>query len=552
MSPSPIQSDEMTTEESSSEMTPTDIPAENLKTPVELNPNPDPLSLPTKPQEVEIKNIVPLTLEQAVLLAKANNRQLQIAKLQLEGSRATLAQARAAFFPTLSLQGGATRSLSASGELSVEASRRSARAQRASSEASIPVLQNQLAVIQQRLAQINQTNPTQILPGVNLLIQEAQVQQSLQSAQSSLQSAQNTLGDLRNYANTSLDGSLSLNYALFSPSRQANIRLAKEQLRISELEVERTEEQIRLDVALAYYNLQQIDQVVRINESDVEVRSSRLEGIRLLLEAALATRLDLLNAQVELDNSIQNLRNSQTQQETTRRDLARLLSLPLSITPVAADPVEIAGDWNLSLEESIILAFKNRVELEQELARRESAEAQRRLALAAIKPQVSLFADYNVLRLYSDNPSDFVARGGFEDGYSFGISFSWTFFDGGAAWAGARRAKADIAISEQRYAQNVNQIRFEVEQAFFQLPTQLENVQTANLALERAKEAVRAAEIRFQATVNTQTEVLDAQNRLVQAENNLVQAILNYNRALVQIQRSVSNVSDRDTQPINY
>ncbi|NES82474.1 MAG: TolC family protein [Moorea sp. SIO2B7] len=550
ISPLPTQSDEideMTTEESSSDMTPTDIPAENLKTPVELNPNPDPLILPTKPEEVEIKNIVPLTLEESVLLAKANNRQLEIAKLQVERSSANLAQARAALFPSLNLQGRATRLLDANGELAVEASRRSARAERSSSEASIPMLQNRLATIQQQLAQIDQTDPTQTLPAVNLLIQQAQVQQSLESVQNSLQSAQTQLGDLRNYANTSVNGTLSLNYAIFSPSRQANIRFAKEQLRVSELEFERIEEQLRLDVALAYYNLQQADMSVRIDETDVQARSKRLEGIELQLEAALATRLDLLNAQVELDNSFQSLRNSKAQQQTAQRNIARILSLPPSITPIAADPVEIAGEWNLSLEKSIILGFKNRVELEQQLAQRESSKAERRLAFAAIRPQVSLFANYNVLRLYSDDPSDFVARGGFDDGYSFGISFNWTFFDGGAARAGAKRAEADLAIAEQQYADNANQIRFEVEQAYFQLPAQLENVQSANLALERAKEAVRAAQLRFQATVNTQTEVLDAQTRLVQAQNNLLNAILNYNRALVQIQRAVSNVSDQDS-----
>ena len=115
---------------------------------------------------------------------------------------------------------------------------------------------------------------------------------------------------------------------------------------------------------------------------------------------------------------------------------------------------------------------------------------------------------------------------------------------GGAAAAGIRRAEAEIAIAEQQFADNANQIRLEVERAFFQLPTQLENVQTATLAVEQAKEAVRAAQLRFQATVNTQTEVLDAQNRLIQAENNLVDAVLEYNRALVSLQRAVSQISD--------
>ena len=524
----------------------TNVTNQNPET-VDLKSNPNPLNVPTEPEQVEIKQIVPLTLEEALALAKENNRQLQIAKLQLESSRASLEQAEAELFPTVEAVGSATRQLDASGSISAVARRESTRTQIESTEASIPFLEQQIDAIDTELDQINlgEGGPTELIEVIQLLNQRSQLEQSLQGAEASLENSRNQLNNLQNFATTSLDGRLSLNYAVFSPRRQANISFFAEQVRFSELEVERIEQDLHRDVSLSYYNLQQADQRVRINEADVQARSRRLEGIQLMLEAALATRLDLLNAQVELGNALQSLRNSQTDQETARRELARLLNLPPSVTPVAADLVEVADQWNLSLQESIILALKNRVELQQDLAERDRAEADRRRELSAIQPEVSIFADYNILRLYTDDPSE-SAVSGYNDGYAFGVVFNWTFFDGGAAFAGARRAEANIAIAEQQYGDNADQIRLEVERAYLQLPAQLENLQTANLALEQAQEAVRAAELRFQATVNTQTEVLDAQNRLVQAENNLVNAILNYNRALAQLQRAVGYISDRD------
>ena len=516
---------------------------------VDLKSNPNPLSVPTEPEEVEIKHVVPLTLEQALALGKQNNRQLQIAKLRLEASRASLAQADAELFPTVGVSASATRQQDASEGISVAVAQERTRRDIESLEASIPFLEQELAAIEaaieEELEQIDPEDPTQIRRGVELLIERAQSQQRLQGAQESLLDSRNQLKERKNFARTALDGSLSLDYAIFSPRRQANIKFAEEQVRISELEVERVEQELRLNVSLSYYELQQADQVVRINETDVQARRNRLEGIRLMLEAALATRSDLLDAEVELGNALQSLRNSQTRQETARRELARLLNLPPSVNLVAADLVEISGEWNLSLQESIILALKTRVELQQDLAQRERAEAERRLELSAIQPEVAIFADYNVLRLYSDDPSPF-AFSGYNDGYAFGVVFNWTFFDGGAAFAGARRAEAEIAIAEQQYGDRADEIRLEVERAYFQLPAQLENIQTATLALELAQEAVRAAELRFQAAVNTQTEVLNAQNRLVQAENNLVNAILNYNRALAELQRAVGYISDGD------
>jgi len=41
--------------------------------------------------------------------------------------------------------------------------------------------------------------------------------------------------------------------------------------------------------------------------------------------------------------------------------------------------VEIAGLWNFTLEDSIVLAFQNRAELEQQLAQRNINEQQRAL-----------------------------------------------------------------------------------------------------------------------------------------------------------------------------
>ena len=512
----------------------------------DLNPNLDPLVLPTTPEEVKQKTVVPLTLFECIELAKRNNRLYQIAKLQLEQSRAQLEEAEAALFPTLRVEGSAQRELSAQGEVVNQAQLKTTRED---DKSQVSFFSNQIETLtgqlQEAIAQGNNPQQIQEIQG-----QLTQTQQQLTQARDQQQYNRSRDYLIQNYAGTTLQGTLGLNYAIFSPERQANINIATEILRQSELEVQRVEEQLRLDVTQSYYDLELADEQVRISQSDVDSRAQRLEQIKQLLEAALVTRLDLLNAQVELGNSRQQLKNAQAQQQIAQSNLMRILSLPFAVIPTAADEIKIAGEWNLSLEESIILAFKNRVELEQTLALRRQRQGERDAAISAIQPRISLFADYNVVQLYSDQPdinpdppfagANYPPRG-FGDGYVFGIVFSWTFFDGGAAQARAKQAEIGVSIADQTYADNAQQIRAEVEQAFIQLPTQKENVETAQIALENAKEAVRAAQLRFDAAVNTQTEVLDAQTRLVQAENNLVQAIISYNRALAQLQRAVSS-----------
>lgn len=488
----------------------------------------NPLDIPQKPEEVNINKVAPISLEEAIKVGINNNRQLTITRLELNRARANLSAEKAARFPSLSTQTTLNRLLDATGEIQTNTLRDS--------------LGNQLDAQQSLIDEIEGQ-----LPDISDPSEQIALQTRLQEVTVARTTTQTQLNELDRFATTGVSGSVGLQYALYSPQRGASIDIAKEEVIFRQLEVQRITAELILDITNAYYDLQQIDREVEIAESDVQSRRRGANIVTKLLEASLATRLDLLNVEVELDNARQLLRNSQAEQQIARRTLAEILSLSSQITPVAADVVEVAGNWDLTLEETIILGFKNRVELEQQLTQRRSSIALRRAAYAPIKPQVSLFANYDYLQLYSDEPGNDALRG-FGDGYSVGVTFNWTLWDGGAAIARARGAKADIAIAEQLYADNAEQIRLEIEQAYYQLPAALENVETASKALDRAEEAVTAANTRFRANLNTQTEVLDAQNRLIQAKNNLVQAIIGHNRSFASLQRAVGEIVPSNRQ----
>ncbi len=451
--------------------TPTPASTPSVEIPNYLNQNPNPLQFPTKPEEVRLQGTQPITLAQALELARRNNRDLQVSLLQLQRSQYAVRGAQAALLPNFDVTGSVTRSQSASTQLSIER--------------------------QERQTGISPQNQDQ--------------------------------------ASTGFNGQAQLSYNLYtSGSRQASIRAAEEQLRFQELDVERQSEVIRLNVSTDYYNLQQADESVRINTAAVTNAQASLRDAQALEQAGVGTKFSVLQSKVNLANAQQTLTNSISQQRIARRQLATRLNLSQSVNVVTADPVRLAGLWDKTLEESIILAFQNRPELQQQLAQRNIFEQQRRGALAQIAPQVSLVASYNLLDQFDDNVA-------VTDGYSVGVQANWRLFDGGAARAQANQRKADIAIAETQFAQQRDQTRFEVEQAFSNLQSNLQNVNTATGALEQARESLRLARLRFQAGVGIQTEVIDAETALTRAEGNRVQAILDYNRALASLQRSVTS-----------
>ncbi|MEH2195134.1 MAG: TolC family protein [Nostoc sp.] len=446
----------------------TPAPSGAVQIPENLIPNSNPLQFPTKTEEVTLQGNQPISLAQALELARRNNHDLQVSILQLERSRGAVREAQAALLPTLGVSADITRSQSASSQLQDELSRQ----QGFVSNTGVP--------------------------------------------------------------STGFNGQAQLTYNLYtSGNRQATIRQAEEQERSDELAVETQYETIRLNVATDYYNLQQADEQVRISQSAVKNSAASLRDAESLERAGVGTRFDVLRSQVTLANSQQNLTNAISQQQIARRQLATRISLPQSVNISAADPVQLAGLWNQTLEQTIVLAFQNRSELQQQLAQRNISEQQRRQALSALGPQVSLVASYNLLDQFNDSVS-------VTDGYSVGVRATLSLYDGGAARARASQAKTNIAIAETQFAEQRNQIRFQVEQAYSNQQSSLENVQTSNTALEQAREALRLARLRFQAGVGTQTDVINSENDLTQAEGNRVTAILGYNRALAQLQRSVT------------
>lgn len=353
-------------------------------------------------------------------------------------------------------------------------------------------------------------------------------------------SANNPLFNPTNIINQTFNGALQANYDLFTAGlRPAQIRQAEQQVRFQQLEVERLAEQLRLDISNAYYAVQEADAQVNIFQDAVRAASLSLRDAQLLEQAGLGTRFDVLQAEVDLASSQQELTRALSQQRVSRRQIAQLLSVPQTADLAAADPIEVAGQWPLSLEQSIVLAYKNRAELEQLLVQRDIGEQQRRIALAAIRPQAGLSASYNVLGILGDDQ-------GPAGGLSLGATLRWNFFDGGAARSRAEQAQKNIAIAETRFADQRNQVRLEVEQSFFALNANAQNIETATIALQRAEESLRLARLRFQAGVGTQTDVLNQQTALTRARFNQLSAILEYNRALATLQRATSNLPNSD------
>ncbi|MDM7327693.1 MAG: TolC family protein [Thermosynechococcus sp. Uc] len=528
-------------------------PASAALTP--LNPNPDRLALP---ETVNIDLSQPLTLEQVIEVAIRNNIGLQISELQLQRARAQLQQVQAQLYPSLAFQASIGQNTSPGGQpvsLPLNFEQQFSLQQQQQQQAQQQLLAQQLAASSILNTQVQRLQQRFQGPQLTTLSdqQNLELQQQLQQLQNSATQAATpsnftpiTLAPVNqlSYRNffTNLFGAtngatanaaLVMNYTLFAGGgRSAAIAAARNQVRLSELEVQRQLQQLILDVTNDYYLAQQAKIQVQIGEAAVANAQVTLRNAKAFEQAGVGTLLDVLTAEVSLANAEQNLNQARNLEITTRRQLAQRLNLSQTVDVAIADRVEPAEEWSLSLDESIVLAYQNRVELEQRLLQRTIALKNRQVALAATRPQLSLFASGNMLDKVAD---DLAPR----FGYGVGLQMQLALFDGGNARASAARQEALAATAEEQYANQKNLIRLEVETAYANLKANEKNIATARTALTQATEGLRLARLRFQAGVGTQQEVANAETNLTQAQGNLLAAILNYNRSLAALKRAV-------------
>ena len=336
--------------------------------------------------------------------------------------------------------------------------------------------------------------------------------------------------------------SLQVRWDLINPSRVPQIAAARDQFERARDSYLIALRDLRLDSSTAYFNLQEADELVRIGQVSVQASLVSLRDARARYNAGVNTKLEVLEAETQLAKDRRLLTDGLGRQRVTRRELAALLDLPQDVTPTAATPARPLGIWEPSLEESIVAAYNYREELDQLILDISIRNSQANASLAAVQPVLSFVNSTTASRTEGQSNqtslSD-IEMGDFRYGVqnSTALTASWRLFDGGRARAEYRRSKQAAEESRFNFASQRDQIRLSVEDSFISLRTSIQNIETAASEVLSSRESLRLAQLRVQAGVSTQREVVDNQRDLTNAELNYARAIREYNTSLARLRR---------------
>ena len=460
---------------------------------------PPTLALPDAPSQVRIHELRPLTLEEALQLAEVNSPTLKAAASQVDQAKSALRAAISAWYPTVEL--------SASG-------------------------------LPEYFKSYSYQNPDFVPDRV---VQRPTGQINPSTGQEITRQVTRDGFNERYGREWRLNVNLQVSWDLINPARVPQISAARDRFERAGDSYLIALRDLRLDSATAYFNLQEADEGVRIGQASVQSSLVSLRDARARFNAGVNTKLEVLEAETQLARDRNLLTTRLGDQSFARRRLASLLDLPQDVTPTAATPARPLGLWEPSLEESIVAAYNFREELDQLILDISVNNSEANASLAAVQPVLSFVNSTTTTRTQGQTgqTSNDIDMGDFTYGFqnSTALTATWRLFDGGRARAEYRRSKQAAEESRFNFSNTRDQIRLEVEESFIGLRTAIQNIETTSSEVLSSRESLRLSQLRVQAGVSTQREVVDNQRDLTNAELRYAGAIREYNTNLAQLRR---------------
>lgn len=251
-------------------------------------------------------------------------------------------------------------------------------------------------------------------------------------------------GELTNLngANSSrYNASVNLNYTLFDGlGRYYNYKRLKEEYQLSELQARETIENTIAQLYSVYYNVAQVSENVNTLEKTLAISKERIARAKYQFDYGQGTMLDVLNAQVDVNNDSINLINVKQQLSNTKRDLTVVLGNVIS-TEFIVD-TSIIFLLNINKNDLIEKMKANNVNLLQIDKNIRINEFIIKSNKSGYLPSIGLTGSYGWNR-NNNNAASFLSVST-NTGLSGGINLSWNLFDGGNTVTRIKNAKINL------------------------------------------------------------------------------------------------------------
>ena len=317
------------------------------------------------------------------------------------------------------------------------------------------------------------------------------------------------------------NASIGLNYTLFDGlGRSYNYKKLKESYNLSELEAQTVIENIVLQIFSVYFEVARLTEDNSNITASLAISKQRLTRAQYGYEYGQKTKLQLLNAEVDVNNDSIRFINSKRQLANSKRDLNLLLGR--KVTTNFEIDTKVLFNLTFDFETLLHKAKIYNVEIKKATKSLEISKLNIKINQSNLFPKLSLTSSYGFNK--SDNDATFNYADQFSKDLNAGVNLSWNIFDGGTTKTRIQNSKISTATIEIQKEQIINELERTIangletyNNSLFILKSEEKNVETNKRNFSRTEEQYKLGQI-------TSIEFRQAQVNLLNAHSNLNQA----------------------------
>ena len=343
--------------------------------------------------------------------------------------------------------------------------------------------------------------------------------------------AASLMGSANSISNAFSNG-ISVNIPLYTGGLvEGKIDVAKLGKTNAQEEILRVEQATKYSAIEGYYGLLAYQELQGVYHEAVDNLQGHLDNVQAQYNVGTKAKVDVLSSDVSLANAKTTALTADNAVAISESNLNNILGLPLETKLNLADHQLPFDTYNISLQEAMDYAMKYRPEVLQAAIAVQEAERSIDIADAGNKPTVAITGGND----WADNT--FPGIDANKRSWKVAAGVTYNFYDGGATKAKVNQAKQDLLVARETEQKTRESVQLQVKQAYLNIRSAAQKVEETQTVVDQARENYRIQNIRYQAGVGINLDVLDAQLSLNQAQVNHIQALYDYNVGIAKLEQ---------------
>lgn len=322
--------------------------------------------------------------------------------------------------------------------------------------------------------------------------------------------------DSQNYG-----ASIGINYVLFDGfGRSYNFKKLQQSAHLSKLETKAVIEQTVIQLFNTYYFVAEHVQHKKLSETSLEISKTRLTRAQYMYEYGQTTKLEILNAEVDVNNDRIKLINIEQLLNNAKREINLILGRDIATEFNVEDTVKFDLVFNIDM--LLKDARQQNIAVQQLNKSINIAALDIKINTAGYLPSLNLNGGYGWSK--TNNDATFIYDNQIIRGINAGLNLSWNIFDGGRTKIKVANSKIIADNLKIQAYQLKDELELYVRNALtlYQndliiIASEKKNVETNQRNFDRSKERYKLGQI-------TSIEFRQAQINLLNAQTNLNKA----------------------------